>query len=61
MDLNRRDLFKLGGSTAMALGLSQIKVLKSFAADPSKIQDMIWRSSDKFEDCISSQNRHYKQ
>ena len=32
MDINRRDLFKLGGGAAMALGLSQVTALKSFAA-----------------------------
>ena len=32
MDVNRRDLFKLGGGAAVALGLSQVTALKSFAA-----------------------------
>lgn len=32
MDVNRRDLFKLGGAAAAAVGLSQVCALKAFAA-----------------------------
>jgi glyoxylase-like metal-dependent hydrolase (beta-lactamase superfamily II) len=33
MDLSRRDLFKLGGTAAAALGLSQLKVLNAHATE----------------------------
>lgn len=35
MDLSRRDLLKLGGTAAAAMGLSQIKVLNTYAMQPT--------------------------
>ena len=33
MDLSRRDLFKLGGTAAAALGLSQLRVPNTYAME----------------------------
>jgi len=40
MDLSRRDLFKLGGSAAAALGLSQLRVLNTYAMKPTSGVDV---------------------
>lgn len=40
MDLSRRDLLKLGGAAAAALGLSQLRVINTYAMEPKAAVDV---------------------